>query len=82
MIKITCKINGKTVNFKNIKDSIESFTLKGIEEHIRKSVGNIRCDVHRKYPQILVEGRNLDKLSFKVSGCCQELIDKVSKKLR
>jgi hypothetical protein len=81
MIDISVEINGRKVNPNNIDDALEAAMLSQVSDSIKKSVGSIRCKEHNKAPKIVIKGRSLDNLSFEVSGCCDTLIEQVSKKL-
>lgn len=82
MIDITFEINGRKVNPNNFKNAIESEILSSIKDTITKSVGSIYCREHNQKPKIIVKGRNLENLSFQVSGCCDTLIKEVEQKLK
>lgn len=82
MLDITFEVNGKKVNPNNVKDAMESAILNGVAESIKNSIGNIKCSEHGQSPKIKVKGRNLENLSFDVTGCCDELIEKVKVKLK
>lgn len=82
MIDIKFNIGGRSVNPKNMKGAIEGAILQGVQDSIKKSVGSARCPEHGSSPKVVVKGRNLDNLSFEVSGCCESLIDNVKKKLK
>ena len=81
MIDISFEINGRNVSSNNIGNAIEAAMLNSIKNSINKSVGSIRCSQHRQGPKIKAKGRSIEKLSLEVTGCCDELIDKVRKKL-
>lgn len=80
MLDISFEINGRKVNPNNVKDVLESAILSQVAESIKKSVGNLRCTEHGQAPRIKVKGCNLDNLSFDISGCCNDLIEKVRAK--
>ena len=82
MIDIPFEINGRKVTPRNMGNALESSLLQSVQDSITKSVGAARCPVHGQRPKIKVEGRKLDSLSFEVSGCCDQLIEKVKKKLK
>jgi hypothetical protein len=63
-------------------NALESAVLKSAQESIIKSVGSAQCSEHAQRPKVKVKGRNLDSLSFEVSGCCDQLIEAVKKKLK
>ena len=82
MFDISFEINGRKVSPNNVKDVLESAILSQVAESVKKSVGNLRCAEHGQSPKIKVKGRNLKKLSFEISGCCDALIEKVRAKLK
>lgn len=82
MIEISFEINGRQVNPQKIGSELEKAIYKQIEESIKKRVGTARCPEHGTAPKIICKGRSLDSLSFKVSGCCDKLIDAVKAKLK
>ncbi len=82
MIDISFKIDGKKVNPKNIRNALEASALSNISNSIKKSIGNLKCLEHNKYPKIIVNGRSLNDLSFEVSGCCDKFMEKIQKKMQ
>lgn len=82
MIDISFEINGRKVSPGSMGNALESAVLKSVQESITKSVGSARCPEHGQTPKVKVKGRNLDSLSFEVSGCCDQLIETVKKKLK
>lgn len=82
MIDISFEINGRKVSPRNIGNALESALLQSVQESITKSVGSARCPKHGQKPKIKVKGRKLNSLNFEVSGCCEQLIETVKKKLK
>ncbi|MBM7422906.1 hypothetical protein [Spongiibacter marinus] len=82
MIDISFEINGRKVSPRNIGSALESALLESVQQSITKAVGSARCPEHDQKPKIKVKGRNLDSLNFEVSGCCEQLIENVKKKLK
>ena len=81
MIEVSFEINGKKVNPDKIGDALEAAALKSIAEQVKDKLRGITCPEHGKSPKVKVKGRNLDSLSFDVSGCCDKLIERVKEKL-
>ena len=81
MIDISFKINGRTVNPRNIGDELEKAVLTEVGDSIKKSLRSVSCPVHHKHPKVVIQGRDLSNLSFEISGCCDELIQKATSKL-
>jgi hypothetical protein len=82
MIDIRFEINGKPVDPNRMGDAIEKAILGGVVENMKKKLQSVRCKTHGKAPKITVKGKTIDKLSFEVSGCCQDLIDQATAKLK
>lgn len=86
MFEVSFKINGKEVRpgdvGKTFASAIEAEMYKRVQESVKRAVSGARCAVHGKEPSILVKGRSLSDLSFEVKGCCQDLIDQVTQKLK
>ena len=80
MFDISFEINGREVNPNDMEDTLESAILSQVAEFVKESVGNLRCAEHKQSPKIKVKGSNLDNLSFDISGCCNDLIEKVRAK--
>jgi len=82
MIDIKFEIGGKKVSPNKFGDALEAAVLSQITEHLKKSVGSIRCKEHNQSPTLKVKGRNINNLSYEVHGCCDSLIEQVSDKLQ
>jgi len=72
MFKLECTFNAK---------DLEKAVMQAAAEGITKKVRSIRCPEHGQYAKIVATGRSSKDLDFKVSGCCQKLIDEVTSKL-
>jgi hypothetical protein len=82
MLDISFKINGRTVNPRNIRADLEKAVLAEIGDSIKKSLRSVSCSTHNQQHKVVIKGRNLSNLSFEVSGCCEELIQKATSKLK
>jgi hypothetical protein len=81
MFELSFEINGKKVNPDNTGDAITDAALQVFRDSITKTVGSIRCPEHGESAKIIGKGRDVDSLSFCVSGCCEELNERVKKEL-
>lgn len=81
MIDVHFEINGKKVSPEEIGNEIEAAVLRMIKENIQKSVGSVYCKEHGEKPKLICKGFSADKLSYTVSGCCDEVINSVLDKL-
>jgi len=82
MIDISFEINGRKMSPRNVGNMLESAMLQSVQDSISKAIGSARCSEHGQKPKIKVKGRNLDSLKFEVSGCCDNLIEEVRRKLK
>ena len=82
MLELSFMINGRKVRPNQVGDALESAILRKVEDSIKKAVGAVRCPEHGQGAKIVGKGRNLSKLSFEVSGCCDALVKEVEKKLK
>lgn len=86
MFDVSFEINGKKVRpgdlGKTWTSAIEAEMYKQVQDSVKRAVGSARCSVHGKAPSVVVKGRDLKNLSFEVKGCCQNLIDQVTQKLK
>lgn len=82
MTDISFEINGKKVNPNNIADALKNAMLQEIGESVKKAVGSIRCSEHNQAQKVIVKGKSLDNLSVEVTGCCNDIIKRVTEKLK
>ena len=82
MIDITFEIGGKKVSPNRVGDELEKAIFKQVTENIKKALSSVRCPEHGEYPKVIVKGRSMDKLNFDIHGCCQNLIDLATSKLK
>ena len=75
MVDISFEINGKIVQPDDMTDALD------IREKTKNSLASVCCSAHGKKPSIIVRGQTIDNLNFEVSGCCDDLINKVNKQL-
>ena len=82
-MKIEYGTNSKrTDNLAQYSKESSNTVFNQFENSIKKQVGGSVCPEHGLHPTVKVKGRNIDKIEFEVSGCCQQLIDIVNAKLR
>ena len=82
MVDVSFEIKGKKIEPDDMTDVLDILFLKHISEKIKASVASIHCTQHDKQPSILVKGQNLDNLNYEISGCCEDFIKKVKKKIK
>ena len=76
------KIHGKKVDPINFGNALDQAVLESVKQLILKRVGSARCPQHGRQATIVFTGLTTDKMNFKVSGCCQRLIDDVKDKFK
>ena len=81
MVDISFEINGKIVQPDDMTDALDILFLKHIREKTNDSLASTCCPAHGEKPSIIVRGQTIDNLNFEVSGCCDDLINKVNKQL-
>ncbi len=74
------KINWET-KFHAMRTKVELAVKAQIEKVLMSAVGSARCAVHKKYAEVNLSGKGLDKLDFQVNGCCEDFIAQVEGKL-
>jgi hypothetical protein len=81
MFEISFMVDGRKVSPDKVGDALERVILKKIQGAIKEAVGAVRCPEHGQGAKVVAKGRDLSKLSFEVSGCCEALIKEVERKL-
>lgn len=80
MLEITFEINGQPVTSDSITDALERAVFSAVEEGIRSKLAGIRDPDTGEFPVVAARGRNLENLTFEVSGS-EELIALVTERL-
>ena len=81
-MEIHLELNGRRVNPNDIGDAFSVAAFKAVSERIKAKVGHIVCPAHGQHAKILAKGRSISELNLEVSGCCDELIQKVKDSLK
>ena len=82
VVNVSFEIEGEKVQPEKMKDVLDILFLKHIRKKINNSIDSIHCNEHGKQASVLVKGENIDNLNYEVSGCCEDLIKKVKKKIK
>ena len=80
MIDISFEINGSKINPNRMGDALQAAVLESIKKQIHSKIGSIRDPKTGQRTKIKVKGRNLDNLTFEVSGS-PELVERIKAKL-
>jgi hypothetical protein len=79
MLKLSFKLNGRTIQANRIADELSKQVKKSATDMAAKHVQSIRCPIHHQTARISSAG--LDG-QFRVQGCCDQLIAEVRRQLR
>lgn len=79
MIKLSFKVNGRTVPSNRIAEELMKNVKKAAVEQGRKHIQSIRCPVHHQTARLVPTG---SQGQFRVEGCCDRLIAAVQQNLK
>jgi hypothetical protein len=68
MVKITFEIDGRPVTANNLEDAFEKAIFAAVKEQIQPKLAGIRDPETGECPIVAVRGRDLENLSFEVTG--------------
>lgn len=81
MIDLAVEVNGHSIRPKGLEGVVEAAVISGVRDTIHRQVASKRCHVHGEPAHITLTGIGPERLSFRVSGCCQPFIDTVTRSL-
>jgi hypothetical protein len=81
MVEITFEIKGKAIDPESMRDVLDILFLKHLREELISHLGSVHCEKHGREPTIKVKGQSLDNLTYEVSGCCNDFIEKIEEKI-
>jgi hypothetical protein len=81
-MRIQCGRSSKKMGNPQFSKEDGKIVLTQFTDSIKKQVGGSICPEHGLHPTVKVKGSNFDKVEFEVSGCCQQVLDIVNKRLR
>lgn len=82
MVDISFKIDGKSVRPDQVASALKRAVMKRAKGSIAARIRVVRCPKHGSTPTVVCQGRSPESMSFKVSGCCDELLAKVKAALK
>ena len=82
MVDISFEIKGKAIEPDGMKDVLDILFLEHIRQKIQNCLEPVRCEKHGHEPRVMVKGRDVDNLTFEVSGCCKDIIQKAQEKIK
>jgi hypothetical protein len=87
MIKLEFKYNGRSIPSQDLgrtlaKDLTDKATKAAVTS-LQSQIRSIRCSSHGSTAQLKPKpARKAGELAFDITGCCEELVDLVRKKMR
>lgn len=75
-------VDGRTVSPDEFGSALEKAVVEKAIEHIEGRLTSVSCPEHHRRPTVTVSRGTAGKIEFKVSGCCQALIEEATKSLQ
>ena len=79
MLKLSFKLNGRTIPANRIADELTKQVKKSATDMATRRIQSIRCPIHHQTARVSPAGFDGQ---FRVQGCCDQLIDEVRRHLR
>lgn len=74
-------VDGREASPEDFGEGIKARVYNDLKASITEKLRGIRCPEHGDAPLVTAEGSSLDKLEWKISGCCERLRDETQKAL-
>jgi hypothetical protein len=81
-VQIKFNVGGREVPLDRFTDAIMKSVPEQVKSNIQKRLENARCPDHGQHPRVTVTAHSVDHLEFQIAGCCQKMIDEVTKALK
>lgn len=78
MIKMSFKLNGRTIPANRIAAELTNKVKRSATEMATRRIRSIRCPIHHRTARLIPRGNG----QFRVDGCCDRLIGEVQRQLR
>lgn len=81
MVQLTFALEGgRTIRADDLDealslDPVEKTMLLALRNHVRRRLDNLSCPAHGQYPFVVASGTSADRLTFRVEGCCEQLVN-------
>jgi hypothetical protein len=63
-------------------DAFTAAIYEDLAKKVRQKLASVRCPDHHQAPNVEITGSAKGNLGWKVSGCCQKLIDRATDALK
>jgi len=81
MVKIEYSVNGRKVSPGRFGDAFTEAIYKDLAKAVQRKLASVRCPEHHEAPSVEITGSRRGNLGWKISGCCQRLIDSATRAL-
>lgn len=81
MITIKYQIDEEKVDSNNFTDKQVKDFFSKIKTTIMDKLPEMKCKNHGKEPKIIIEGKDLNNLSYEITGCCENVKKEILEKL-
>lgn len=80
-INIKYIVDGREATLDKFGDAILAESIKSLTKQVKQKISQIVCLEHNEKARVITIKKSGDTLVFSVKGCCQKLIDEVTKAL-
>lgn len=80
-INIKYVVDGREATLDKFGDAILAESIKSLTKQVKQKISQIVCLEHNEKARVITIKKSGDTLVFSVKGCCQKLIDEVTKAL-
>lgn len=82
MSKLSIKMNGRNIRPDQLAKELQKAAIQKGSDAIKRKVESVRCRKHRQLAKVVQRRLSPSGMNFDVSGCCEELVDEVRRRLR
>ncbi len=81
-IDFSYEVNGKKVSLDQFGNELEKAVLMEAKDMIKSKLESVVCKEHQQRPKVKIVASSSDEIDFEINGCCQQLIDDATAKLK
>lgn len=80
-LNIKYVVDGRETTLDKLGDSILAKSIKSLTKQVKQKASQVVCPEDNEKARVITIKKSGDTLVFSVKGCCQKLIDEVTKAL-
>jgi hypothetical protein len=80
-LNIKYVVDGREATLDKFGDAILAESIKSLTKQVKQKASQVVCPEHNEKARVITIKKSGDTLVFSVKGCCQKLIDEVTKAL-